>query len=342
MFTTGNETVDTVGKMHFEGNTIPHIWYKNIRFENDKPDLIAIIILAEIVYWYRPTFVKDEFTGELLGVKKRFNADLLQRSYESFENQFGISKRQAKDAIVRLENLGIIKRHFRTINPNGTPLSNVLFIELSTRHLGAVTFKSQRVSHPNVIGSDIQTSEVSHPNVTPITSQRQTYTEITTEITTNNNNDDDNAPGTRKELNAFEFYERNNFGSLAHHITMKIDNWINDMSEEIVIHAMKKAVENGKYTWGYVETILKNWHVKRLTTLDAIEAEDKRWKAAQQSKNNSPQYQPKNKGPVPEWFQNRNEAQQPVPTEQPTTNMDFEAERQKILAMLNTEEKAQA
>lgn len=337
MFTTGNATVDTVGKMHFEGNTIPHTWYENIRLDSGKPDLIAIIILAEIVYWHRPTFVRDELTGELLGVKKRFNADLLQRSYESFEKQFGITKRQAKDAIVRLEKLGIIKRHFRTINPHGTPLSNVLFIELSAGHLGGVTFKRQRVSHSNVTGYDIQTSEVSHPNVTPMTSQRQTYTEITTEITTDINNDDDNTPMAHKELNAFEFYEQNNFGSLAHHITLKIDGWINELSEELVIHAMKKAVENGKFTWGYVESILKNWRVMRLTTIEAVEAEDKRWKAEQQSKKRQ-QYnnQPKNKGPVPDWFHSRNEVQQPVPTDQPTTNIDFEAERKKILAMLDS------
>lgn len=338
MFTTGNTTVDTVGKMHFEGNTIPHLWYENIRFDNDKPDLNAIIILAEIVYWYRPTYVRDELTGQILDVKKRFNADLLQRSYESFSNQFGITKRQARDAIVRLENMGLIKRHFRTINPHGTPLSNVLFIELSVGHLGGVTFKRQRVSHPNVTGSDVSLSEVSHPNVTPMTSQRQTYTEITTEITTDINNDDDNEtvpsymPG-KKELNAFEFYEKNNFGRLAHHITLKIDGWINELSEELVIHAMKKAVEQGKYTWSYVEKILKNWWDKKLSTLDAVEAEDNRWKAEHQSKRQH-QYQPKvpvQKGPVPEWFDKRNEDPQ-EPTEQPT--MDFEAERQKILATL--------
>lgn len=343
MFTTGNATVDAVGKMHLEGNTIPHMWYENICFENNKPDLIGIIILAEIVYWYRPTYVRDEVTGQLVEVKKRFNADLLQRSYESFADQFGITKRQAKDAIVRLENLGVIKRHFRTINPHGTPLSNVLFIELSVGHLGGVTFKRQRVSHSNVTGSDIQTSEVSHPNVTPMTSQRQTYTEITTDITTDIKNDNDNTPMAHKELNAFQFYEQNNFGSLAHHITLKIDGWINELSEELVIHAMKKAVENGKFTWGYVETILKNWHAKRFTTLEAVEAEDKRWKAEQQSKKRQQfNNQPKNKGPVPDWFHKRNEVQQPVPTEKPTTNIDFEAERQKILAMLDkTEEKAQ-
>lgn len=344
MFTTGNTTVDTVGKMHFEGNTIPHLWYENIRFENDKPDLNAIIILAEIVYWYRPTYVRDELTGQTLEVKKRFNADLLQRSYESFSDQFGISKRQAKDAIVRLENMGLIKRHFRTINPHGTPLSNVLFIELSVSHLGGVTFKRQRVSHPNITGSDISTSEVSHSNVTPMTSQRQTYTEITTEITTDiNNNDDDktvpsHVPG-KKELNAFEFYEQNHFGALGSLIANKIDGWINDLSEPLVIKAMEKAVMNGKTNWGYVETILKDWSNKKLLTLEAVEAEDLRWKnqqikTQQQTRPQRAYQQSGRKEVVPDWFHKRNENQQQEPTEQQNTNIDFEAERQKILASL--------
>lgn len=342
MFTTGNETVDSIGKMHLEGNTIPHLWYENIRFENNKPDLIAIIILAEIVYWYRPTYMKDETTGQTLGMKKRFSADLLQRSYESFADQFGVSKRQAKDAIVRLENMGLIKRHFRTINPHGTPLSNVLFIELSVGHLGGVTFKRQRVSHPNVKGSDIQTPEVLHLNVTPMTSQCQTYTEITTEITTNINNDDNKVLAYAEEhqkpktLNAFQFFEQNGFGFISHHVAQKIDDWSNDLSEELVIHAMEQAVENNVYTWKYVEVILKDWTNKKFKSISEIQADDKRREAAKKSK--SQRQQPRGREErVPEWFHSRNEdtSKQTTPqVEQDGQPIDFEAERRKILDML--------
>lgn len=348
MFTTGNATVDAIGKMHLEGNTIPHLWYENIRFESNKPDLIAIVILAEIVYWYRPTYMKDELTGQTLGVKKRFNADLLQRSYESFADQFGVSKRQAKDAIVRLENMGLIKRHFRTINPHGTPLSNVLFIELSVGHLGGVTFKRQRVSHLDVRGSDIETSEVSHPNVTPMTSKCQTYTEITTEITTDINNDDDKAPAyaegisKQKEPSAFQFYEQNGFGFISHHVAQKIDAWINDLSEELVIHAMERAVENSVYTWKYVEVILKDWNNKRFKSISDIQADDKRREAAKKNKSQRQQSRGREER-VPEWFHTRNEdtSEQTTPqVEQTGQPMDFEAERKKILDMLGKSEES--
>ena len=59
-YSTGNKTVDQVGKINFIGNVIPHTWYKTILRENGKPNVNAIIILSDIVYWYRPKEVRDE------------------------------------------------------------------------------------------------------------------------------------------------------------------------------------------------------------------------------------------------------------------------------------------
>lgn len=98
MFTTGNTTVDAIGNMHLEGNVIPHTWYENIRLESTgKPDLIAITLLSEIVYWYRPSYMKEEESGRLIGMKKKFKADALQRSYDSFVAQFGFSKKNKSE-----------------------------------------------------------------------------------------------------------------------------------------------------------------------------------------------------------------------------------------------------
>jgi len=332
MFTTGNATVDAIGTLHLEGNVIPHTWYQNLTFDNGKPDLNSIIILAEIIYWHRPTYVKDEVTGQLVTIKKKFHADLLQRSYESFATQFNLSKKQVKEAFDRLEVVGVVKREFRQVGTGSNTLYNVMFIHLNVGLLEGITFEVRRVVTQTAPPSDLQSVVGSAVDV-------GTNTEITTDITTNINNDNDKQPvhvSKLKHLNAFEFFEQNHIGRLSHHMTLKIDGWINDMSEELVIHAMKKAVEQGKYTWSYVERILKNWWAQQLTTLDAIEAEDNRWKAKQQSKQRN-QYQskaPVQKGPVPDWFHKRNEEQQQETTEQPNTNIDFEAERKKILESL--------
>ena len=42
-------------------------WLKNILTEKGKPYLLAIMILADLVYWYRPSEIRDEGTGEVVG-----------------------------------------------------------------------------------------------------------------------------------------------------------------------------------------------------------------------------------------------------------------------------------
>ncbi len=60
LYSSGNEIVDAVGKLAFIGDIIPHTWYKTILRDNGKPYLNAIIILADITYWYRPSEVREE------------------------------------------------------------------------------------------------------------------------------------------------------------------------------------------------------------------------------------------------------------------------------------------
>ncbi|MGN9171827.1 DUF6017 domain-containing protein [Lachnospiraceae bacterium HCP1S3_A8] len=140
MFGTGNATVDRLSRLNFSGNVIPAAWYRTITRETGKPYLNAIVILSDIVYWYRAAEVRDEGSGKLLGYRKRFKSDLLQRSYQQLADQFGISKRDATNAIVALEKLGVVKRVFRTLTINGQAVPNVLFLELDVDMLERLTF----------------------------------------------------------------------------------------------------------------------------------------------------------------------------------------------------------
>ena len=141
LFSTGHDVVDQVGSVHLEGNILPTSWFSTFVLESGKPDLNAIVVLSEIVYWHRPTVVRDEYSGQVVRVKKKFKSDLLQRSYQSFSDQYGFSKQQVKEAFDRLEKYGVLKRHFRTIEANNQKYNNVLFIELIT----PVLFESGRV-----------------------------------------------------------------------------------------------------------------------------------------------------------------------------------------------------
>ena len=50
----------------------------------------ALLILADLVYWYRPAPIYDIKTGQLNGYGKKFKEDLLQRSYKNLEEKFGL------------------------------------------------------------------------------------------------------------------------------------------------------------------------------------------------------------------------------------------------------------
>jgi hypothetical protein len=172
-----------IGEINFTGNVTPHTWYEHLRYNSGKPNLSAITILGEIVYWYRPVEVRDETTGELLGYKKKFKGDKLQRSYASFANQFGLTKKQARDAISFLVSKDLVTKELRTIQTEGMTLSNVLFIGINPQRISEINTPSDTQVTP-------MTSK-SHPiniEVIPSIPESQTYTETTTKIESNINN----------------------------------------------------------------------------------------------------------------------------------------------------------
>ena len=67
------------------------------------------------------------------------------------------------------------------------------------------------------------------------------------------------------------FYQKN-FGMESEFITQDLEHWINDLSVEVVILALQKAVEkNAQYS--YAKGIMKSWANKEIKTLEAAEAE---------------------------------------------------------------------
>jgi len=131
-----------------------------------------VTLLSEIVYWYRPTEERDERTGNIIGYHRKFKADKLQRSYDSFAEEFGFTKNQVRAAIKNLEDIGVIDLEFRTIAPNGQAMNNVLFIGLNVDVLKRLTYPSEIINTP-----------LSNPNCIGVQLGLGTNTEITTETT---------------------------------------------------------------------------------------------------------------------------------------------------------------
>lgn len=146
---TGIPAVDAMVTVHLEGNITPAAWFKTIvnrKLKAPKPHLLAITILADIAYWYRPTQVRDEYTGAIVRYKKKFKKDLLQRSYKQISEQFGCSTGQAKEAVRFLEELGVIQRVFRDEEIGGTTVSNIMYLGLNVDRLKELTYPSGEIS----------------------------------------------------------------------------------------------------------------------------------------------------------------------------------------------------
>lgn len=179
MKTTGNKAVDALIDYRPPSVAIPHMWFQTIVYKNGKPNMNAIIILAEIVYWYRPSVEKNETTGEFLGYKKRFKADLLQKNRSGFSKTFGLTKDQVYTALKTLEEMGIITNHLRQIDLMDTTLNNVRFIELHAEQLKGITYPVVQKRDPIV-----QEREPYRIETTPLSYRNETYTSTTGTETT--------------------------------------------------------------------------------------------------------------------------------------------------------------
>ena len=89
---------------------------------------------------------------------------------------------------------------------------------------------------------------------------------------TNNNKELNNNKYINSSSSAFKFYE-NNFGVLSPFVAENIEHWINDLNEQLVIEAMKRALKNQK-KFNYAEGILKSWLNENITTIEQVEAKE--------------------------------------------------------------------
>lgn len=174
-----------ISEIKFSGNIIPLSWYTKIGTKNKakifKANLLAINILAEIIYWYRLREIRDETTGQLTGYKRKFKADKLQIRYQLLADKFGVTKLVCKRTIDFMIQEKLITREFRHFKTEtGMQLSNVMFVEPVPETIRSIT---------QVIPS-LQKSKYGATKKLPhINKKVKTYTETTTKNTTDINID---------------------------------------------------------------------------------------------------------------------------------------------------------
>ena len=139
------------------------------------------------------------------------------------------------------------------------------------------------------------------------------------------------SPSSVAVVNPFSFYAQNGFGLTMNDITReKIVAWCNDLSDELVVHAMQIAMERNRVSWSYAEGILKNWHSKGVKSLEDVQALVAQFEAQQTQKNRG--FGNQRSENIPDWFyKHQAEKQQKPAANEP---IDFEAERRRVLEKL--------
>ncbi|WP_242292718.1 DnaD domain protein [Bacillus cereus group sp. BfR-BA-01441] len=343
-----NNKVLQIGQINFRGNVIDHGWFKTLTLDNGKPNIVAITILGEIVYWYKPTEVRSEESSQVQ-YKQKFKADTLQKSYQQLADSFGFTKRQVKEACDFLKERGLIKIEFRTILVNGTRCNNVMYVEpvpemiqkISIIYWGngnpptlksnsPITLESKRVLHSKAIPPYDKTEE-------SLTLERKTNTEITTNITTNIN-DDDNATSSQKLIDQ-EFKISYNFLlkkgiPLSEIAIQELGEFCYRFGNELITHAVNKAIDENVPKWRYIRSILSSWEKAKVKTLDDVAALDTWFEMSKQNKKRTGKGFANRTEAVPDWL-HQQEEHEPVQQPQQTPNEDLEDDRKRLDEILN-------
>ena len=125
------------------------------------------------------------------------------------------------------------------------------------------------------------------------------YTELNTEKSADNDD--------KTTENVFEFYQKN-FGILSSFIQEDILYWIRDIGDELVLEALKRALEQNK-EYGYAKKIMQSWVRKGIDSLEKAEAERVQFIRANEKRGNS--YQRTGRvANVPDWANKPNETKE--------------------------------
>ncbi|OOR56037.1 primosomal replication protein N [Bacillus mycoides] len=320
-----NNKVLQIGQINFRGNVIDHGWFKTLTLDNGKPNIVAITILGEIVYWYKPTEVRSEESTQVQ-YKQKFKADMLQKSYQQLADSFGFTKRQVKEACDFLKERGLIKIEFRTIFVNGTRCNNVMYVEpipeiiqkISVMYWGngtpptmkrnsPITSESKRVLHSKVPPSYDEMEET-------LTLERKTNTEITTNITTEitTNINDDNTISSQKLIDQ-EFKISYNFLlkmgiPLSEIAIQELGEFCDKFGNELITHAVNKAIDENVPKWRYIRSILSSWEKEKVKTLNDVAALDTRFEMSKKNNKRTGKGYGKRTEVVPDWLREQEES----------------------------------
>lgn len=275
-----SNAVSEIGELNLKGNVVDHEWFNYLTFNNGKPHIVAIMVLSEVVYWYRPTVIRDEGSSKIT-YKKKFKSDKLQKSYDQLAETFGFTKLQVKRACDFLIDMKLINVEFRTIKVDGKTLNNVMFVEPIASEIKKISSMYQReqkdpgysevkrVPTPKSPPSLLESKDPGYLEV-------KTNTEITTEITTHIDDDADReSPLIDQEFQKSYNYLLQNGIPLSETARQDLGEFCDSFGSQLVMEAVDRAIDQNAKRWKYISGILFDWQKHNVKTMaDVIKLDE--------------------------------------------------------------------
>lgn len=189
-----------------------------------------------------------------------------------FPRRKGITETQIQDALSNLANTGMITLY----EADG---ESYLYFPNWGDHQRIQTKKSKFPSPP----SSTVTHGDSPPESNPI--QYESNTNTNTNTTYAHEGDEDASLGR-----AISFYMENvGMNVPSSLVTASIRDFIKELSEDVVLHAMEIASEADKHDWRYVKAILERYRASGFKTIESVKADEAKAKHSR-TKKDSAQY----------------------------------------------------
>ena len=112
------------GKVFKPGDVILHEWYQRFLLEDGNADVVAIIMLGDIVAWYRNgTGAYGGYFGDQAPI---LDGNSLILSYEYYDRKFGFKEHRARRGLTRLNDQHVLKRGFKNMAVNGKRINKLV------------------------------------------------------------------------------------------------------------------------------------------------------------------------------------------------------------------------
>ncbi|EGQ1649305.1 DnaD domain protein [Staphylococcus pseudintermedius] len=240
---------------------------------NEQPSYYAIIT-ANVRYDNRLTDSEKILFAEITALSNKYGYCTATNGY--FASLYEVTKVTISRRISKLKEHGYLdieivkennefkQRKLYPLTQNIRPINTDVKTPINTNVMRGI---NTNVKHNNTRKNNTRKNNTRKNNNHHLYSTNNIYSDPTTLN-----------QGGESGSNPYQFFQENGFGHINSYIAEDISMWINDFKEygnDMVIEAMKIAIDNKKNTWSYTKSILKRWINERIMTPKDIQADEK-------------------------------------------------------------------